>query len=39
MARLVRISTLVAVFVIVPFFLYLYFSGALETALMAMPNE
>jgi hypothetical protein len=39
LTRLVRISTLVSVFVLVPCIAYLYFSGALETALMAMPSE
>jgi hypothetical protein len=39
LARFVRISTLLSVFLIVPFFAYLYFSGALETLLTAMPSE
>ena len=39
LARFVRISTVVSVVVIVPFFAYLYFSGALESLMTAMPSE
>jgi hypothetical protein len=39
MARLVRVSTVVSVIVVVPAFLYLYFTGALGVALATLGEQ